>query len=235
MDITDIKRELQEIGDKERAQHSVRFFKCGKGEYGEGDVFIGATVPSQRAVAKKFVKIPIEEAFELLKSPIHEHRLTALFIIVDQYKKGDEQAKKHIYEKYLASIKKCVNNWDLVDSSAHKIVGEYVLRYPEKRASLYKLACSKSLWERRVAVISTFTLIRANQFVENLKIAEMLVNDDHDLMHKAVGWMLREVGNRDLDAEKKFLNKYYKQMPRTMLRYAIEKFEANDKAFYMKK
>ncbi|MEK9133127.1 MAG: DNA alkylation repair protein [Patescibacteria group bacterium] len=235
MFLTQIKNELRRLGNAEKAAHCGRFFKTAKGEYGEGDKFIGVTVPNQRMVARKFVKkLTTAEAFELLQSEIHEHRLTALFILVDHYKKASEKARKEIYELYLRNWKH-VNNWDLVDSSAHKIVGEYLLNNPDEREILYKLAYSKNLWEKRIAMISTFTLIRAKQFSEALKLAEILLKDKHDLMHKAVGWMLREIGNRDYAVEKVFLDKHYKQMPRTMLRYAIEKLPPGGKAFYMKK
>lgn len=235
MFLTEIKNELRRLGSAEKAVQCGRFFKTGKGEYGEGDKFIGVTVPDQRAVARKFVKkLTMAEVFELLRSEIHEHRLTALFILVDQYKKAADKAKKEIYELYLKNWK-YVNNWDLVDSSAHKIVGEYLLKNPAEREILYTLAHSKNLWEKRIAIISTFTLIRAKQFDEALKIAEIMLKDEHDLIHKAVGWMLREVGNRDHSTEKKFLDKHYKEMPRTMLRYAIEKFPPAEKTFYMKK
>lgn len=234
MSLNEIKNELKGLGDAERANHGERFFKTGKGEYGEGDKFIGVTVPSQREVAKKFKHIPLAEVFELMKSEIHEHRLTALFILVDKYKKADFKTKKQILDFYLANLK-YVNNWDLVDSSAHKIVGEYLLKYPEERDILYKLARSNHLWSKRVAIISTFTLIRDKQFDDALKIAEILLKDGHDLMHKAVGWMIREIGNRDHAMEKKFLDKYFKCMPRTMLRYAIEKLPSAEKSFYMQK
>lgn len=235
MFLTQIKKELERLGNAEKAVHCARFFKTGKGEYGEGDKFIGVTVPDQRKVTRAFVKkLTTAEAFELLKSEIHEYRLTALFILVDHYKKAPEKTKKEIYELYLKNWK-YVNNWDLVDSSAHKIVGEYLLKNPRERAILYELAHSKNLWEKRIAMISTFALIREKQFMEALKIAEIVLKDTHDLMHKASGWMLREIGNRDHYIERKFLDKHYKQMPRTMLRYAIEKLPPTEKAFYMKK
>jgi len=234
MSLSEIKNELKRLGDAERATHALRFFKTGKGEYGEGDKFIGASVPTQRAVAKKFKQIPLIEVFELMKSEFHEHRLTALFILVDKYKKADEKTKKQIADFYLANLK-YVNNWDLVDSSAHKIIGEYLLENPGERDILYKLARSNHLWSKRVSIISTFTLIREKQSNDALKIAEILLKDEHDLMHKAVGWMIREIGNRDHATEKKFLDKHFKYMPRTMLRYAIEKLPPAEKSYYMKK
>lgn len=219
--LNSLKKDLLAESDPLKKKGLSRFFKTGKGEYGEGDIFLGVTVPKIRIVAKKYKDLSIVEVQSLLRSPIHEERLTALLILVENFRKSDEAKKTEIFNIYLKNTK-YINNWDLVDLSASRIVGEYLKDKPAK--VLNKLARSKSLWERRIAIISTFQFIWEGKFTETLKISEILLNDPHDLIHKAVGWMLREVGKRSLETEKQFLNKYYKQMPRTMLRYAIEKF-----------
>ena len=226
-----IKKDLNKLGTKKRAEASAWFFKTGKGEYGEGDVFLGITVPEQRKIAKKYFNLSLNNLKILISSKIHEYRLISLFILINKYKKSDNKDKKKIFNFYLKNTK-CINNWDLVDISAPNIVGDYLLSKDKK--ILYKLAKSKNLWERRISIISTFRFIRENQFKDTLKISEILLNDEHDLIHKAVGWMLREIGKRDQKIEEKFLKKYYKTMPRTMLRYAIEKFEENKRKSYLK-
>ncbi len=225
-------KELKARSDKNRAKNSAWYFKTGKGEYGEGDVFIGVKVLDQRVVAKKyFKKISIKEAFELLKSKIHEYRLTALFILDYKFPKLSDSEQKEVVDLYLKNAK-YINNWDLVDSSAHIILGAYMIEHPENRKILYGLSKSKNIWERRIAVITTFAFIRENDYKDALKIAEILLEDSHDLIHKAVGWMLREVGNRNLWTEEEFLAKHWAKMPRVMLRYAIEKFGEEKKKFY---
>lgn len=224
-----LRSELRELGSPEKAKFLLRFFKTGEGQYGFGDVFIGVTVPQQRIIARKYKNIVLKEVETLLKSPVHEERLTALFILVYQFEKGDENTKKEIYNFYLKNIK-YVNNWDLVDSSAAQIVGDYL--HDKDKKVLYKLARSRNLWERRISIIATYDFIRRGRFDETLKISEMLLSDRHDLMHKAVGWMLRKVGKRDQKAEEEFLKTHYKTMPRTALRYAIEHFSPFKKAFY---
>lgn len=209
----------------------AQFFKTGKGEYGEGDVFYGVTVPETRSVAKRFQHLPLTECKKLLRSKVHEERLLALLILVSQFERGDDADRAAIYSFYMKNLK-WVNNWDLVDSSAHYIVGAHLL--DRSRAPLYKLARSKNLWEKRIAIIATFWFIRRNDYSDALKISEILLQDDHDLIHKAVGWMLREIGNRDLATEQKFLRKHYQKMPRTMLRYAIEKFPEATRKSYLK-
>lgn len=221
--------DLNAYANPKKAKDCAWFFKTGKGEYGEGDVFLGITVPLQRKLAKKYKDLSLKHTEQLLSSKIHEHRLTALFILIDKYRKGD---KEEIVNLYLKNAKR-VNNWDLVDSSAHHILGDYLLDKP--RNILYKLAKSKNLWEKRIAIISTAAFINKNDFKDTLRISEILLNDDHDLIHKAVGWMLREVGKKDQSVEEKFLKKYHKTMPRTMLRYAIEKFSPAKRKFYMKR
>lgn len=233
MSLNKIKKELKQLSNPKKAEQAMRFFKTGKGEYAEGDRFIGIGSPMQRKTAKENIETKLEDVQELLNSEIHEYRQTALLILVYKFqnKKTPKSEKEKIYKLYLKNTKK-INNWDLVDVSAPHVPGAYLLN--KDRKILYKLAKSNNLWEKRIAIISTFAFIRNNQFEDTLKISEILLNDEHDLMHKAVGWMLREVGNRDLKTEEKFLKKHYKKMPRTMLRYAIEKFEENKRQKYLK-
>ena len=230
--IDQIKKDLLELRSPKQAKILSRFFKTSKGEYGEGDVFLGVIVPEQRKVAKKYLNLSLKDLQELLSSKIHEYRLTSLFILIDKYRKSDEKSKKEIVDFYLKNTKN-INNWDLIDLSSGKILGNYLLN--KNKSILYKLAKSKSLWERRISIMSTSEFIRSNKFDDTLKISEILLKDKHDLIHKAVGWMLREVGKRYLAVEEKFLKKYYKKMPRTMLRYAIEKCEEKKRRYYLGK
>jgi len=229
--LNELKKDLGKLNNPEKAKIYARFFKTGKGEYGEGDIFIGITVPEQRTIAKRYLALSLKEIEEILSSKIHEYRLTALLILVERYKKNISE-RKEIVNFYITKLK-YVNNWDLVDVSADKILGSYLM--DKEKFMLYKLASSENVWERRIAIISTFYFIKKNKFEDTLKIAEILLNDKHDLIHKAVGWMLREVGKRNQDIEEELLKKYYKIMPRTMLRYAIEKFDNKKKTAYMKK
>ena len=231
MDIRTIKSELRGLANKENAEGAQRFFKTGPGEYGEGDKFLGIRVPVLRKLAKEYQMIGVEEAGHLLKSPIHEERLLSLFILIHIYSKGEEAEKKGIYKLYLNNTR-FINNWDLVDASAEHIVGNFLINKEKK--PIYRLAKSGDLWERRISIISTFCFIKHGQYSETMKIAEMLLHDNEDLIHKAVGWMLREVGKRDQPLEEEFLKKYYKEMPRTMLRYAIEKFSELKRQHYLK-
>ncbi|MEA2098089.1 MAG: DNA alkylation repair protein [Patescibacteria group bacterium] len=226
-----LKKELKILSNPKQAEILQRFFKTGKGEYGEGDIFLGVKVPIQRKVAVGFRGLSQKDIEKLLNSKIHEYRMTALLILIDQYEKADEREKKMIFNFYIKSSEN-INNWDLVDISAPKIVGDYLMKKP--RTVLYKFARSKNLWQRRIAIISTFTCIRNNDFDDTLKISKMFLLDEHDLIHKAVGWMLREVGKRDQGIEEEFLKKYYLKMPRVMLRYAIEKFDEKKRKFYLK-
>lgn len=221
-----IQSDLQKLADKKRAALLARYFKTGKGEYGEGDVFIGLTVPQVRAIAKKYKELPLADVEKLLHNKIHEYRLTALIILTGK------KLSKEIVDLYLRNTT-YINNWDLVDLSSHEILGTYLLDKPRK--ILYTLAKSKNIWERRIAVISTFAFLRNGDISDSLKLAELLRNDPHDLMHKAVGWMLREVGKRDEKALVDYLSTRYKTMPRTMLRYAIEKFTPARRTFYLAK
>ena len=225
-----VKNELAKLSDPENALKLQGFFKTGKGEYGEGDVFLGLRVPDQRRVAKKYRKAPLTDVSELLRSEIHEHRLTALFILTEQFNKGDEETRRRIVDLYLSNTA-YVNNWELVDSSAHKILGEWLI--DKERGLLYELARSESLWERRISVISTFAFIRRGDLVDAVALAEALVDDEHDLIHKASGWVLREVGKKDQSVLEKFLLDHYKTMPRTMLRYSIERLPEELRRFYM--
>lgn len=217
--------DLQKFASPAKAKSSAWFFKTGPGQYGEGDVFIGVTVPDQRKVANRYKDLPLVEIEKLLSSPIHEHRLTALIIL------AGKTVDKEIYDFYFRHTDR-INNWDMVDLSA-QIVGKYL--QDKDRNMLRKLAVSKNLWERRIAIVATHTFIKANDFATTFTIAEILLKDAHDLIHKAVGWMLREVGKRDQEAEEKFLKKYYKTMPRTMLRYAIERFSEKKRHEYLAK
>lgn len=226
----DLEKDLQKLKNPAKVKILQRFFKTGKGEYGEGDIFLGLTVPQQRQVAKKYPNLTLKELQKLLSSKIHEYRLTALSVLMTKYKKASGVEKKKIFDFYLKNTKN-INNWDLIDLSAPSIVGDYLL--DRERSILYKLAKSESLWEKRIAILSTYTFIRNNDFEDTLKISEMLLKDNHDLIHKAVGWMLREIGKKDQKAEEQFLKKHSRQMPRTMLRYAIERFDEEKRMFYL--
>jgi len=227
--------ELQNvIAQKASKQHAVilqRFFKTGPGEYGEGDVFLGITVPVQRTIANQFQHIPLVDLQVLLKSKFHEERLIALLILVAKYKHANEAVRENLFNFYLKNSAK-INNWDLVDLSADKIVSAFLI--DKEKSLLFKLAKSTNLWERRISIISTFYFIRNGIFEITFQIAEQLLRDQHDLIHKAVGWMLREIGKRDLEPEEEFLKLHYKKMPRTMLRYAIEKFPETKRQAYLK-
>lgn len=231
--VNDVKKQLAMRVKNGKASALQRFFKTGKGQYGEGDVFIGVMVPQQREVAQMFQDIELKELEKLLESEVHEHRLTALFILVKRYQKLKNAAhKKELFEFYI-SHRNCINNWDLVDSSARQIVGEYLC--DKDKEILYDFAQTGNLWERRIAIIATNYFITHGNFNDTMKIAEILMDDKEDLIHKAVGWMLREIGNVNHDVEEEFLKKHYQKMPRTMLRYAIEKFTPARKAFFMAK
>ncbi len=229
-----LEQELLSIKDEQRAKVSASFFKTGKGQYGEGDIFLGVVVPKQREIAKKYLDLNFQELQELLNSKIHEERLISLIILINQYKKAkkDRLKKRQIFEFYLKNTSR-INNWDLVDLSAPTIVGDFLEK--EDTGILKQLAKSENLWERRIAIISTYNFIRKRNFGEALSISDILLKDEHDLIHKAVGWMLREIGKRNTNVLELFLNTRYKDMPRTMLRYSIEKLEKDKKKFYMKK
>jgi 3-methyladenine DNA glycosylase AlkD len=231
MNTEEIREHLrQRLADNEKAKILQGFFKTGPGQYGEGDVFLGITVPALRKLTRECRDVSVAEAARLLKSVVHEERLLALLLLVRAYADGDDEAKKNIYNIYLKSTR-YINNWDLVDLSAPNIVGNYLL--DKSRKPLYALAKSRDLWKRRIAILATFALIKQNDYEDTLGISELLLRDEHDLIHKAVGWMLREVGKRSLSAEEQFLKRQYKKMPRTMLRYAIERFPEGKRKKYL--
>ncbi|MFH1992895.1 MAG: DNA alkylation repair protein [Pseudomonadota bacterium] len=231
MNIKTIQKKLHKLGNPENAKTLQRFFKTGPGEYAEGDVFWGIKVPEIRKVAKECQDIPGEAAAALLRSPVHEQRLLALFILIHKYKKEHENEKRRIFELYLENIQH-VNNWDLVDGSAGHIVGAFLM--DKSKTPLYRLAKSNNLWERRIAILATFHFIKHGELSETLIISKILLADKEDLIHKAVGWMLREVAKRDMLTAETFLKEHYHRMPRTMLRYAIERFEKSKRQNYLK-
>jgi len=225
-----LRRVLDGAADPEKAAFHQRFFKTGPGEYGEGDRFRGIKVPVLRKLCREYQSMPTIEVVALLKSDFHEDRLLALIILVRQFERGDEGDKKRIYDLYLANTS-YINNWDMVDCSAPNIVGAYLRE--RSRAPIHRLAKSASLWERRIAALATFHFIRRGEFDDGLRVAKALLNDEEDLIHKAVGWMLREIGSRNMGVEEEFLRLYCKTMPRTMLRYAIEKFPEPKRQRYL--
>ncbi|HNW96324.1 MAG TPA: DNA alkylation repair protein [Candidatus Paceibacterota bacterium] len=231
-ELLELQKAIKKSSNKKKADVLQRFFKTGKGQYGEGDVFVGIVVPVQRIIAKTYQNLALLDIQKLLDSKIHEERLIALLILVFQFQEVDLKKRRIVFDFYLKNTKN-INNWDLVDLTAPNIVGQYLLN--KDRKILYKLARSKDLWKKRIAIISTFTFIKNNQFEDTLAIAGILLNDKHDLIQKAVGWMLREVGKRNLGIEEEFLQKYYQKMPRTMLRYAIEKFSEKKRKYYLMK
>ncbi len=232
MSLLKLRADLKQLSDPQKAVILQRFFKTGPGEYAHGDRFLGVVVPRQREVARKYRQLSLPETVTLLKSSFHEERLVALFILVDKFKRADDQDKKRIYDLYLRHTR-FINNWDLVDSSADKIVGPY-LEGRDQRI-LIRLARSRSLWERRIAMLATFYFIKKGNFVSALKVAQILLTDPHHLIHKAVGWMLREIGKRDLTVEEHFLSQHCQNMPRTMLRYAIERFPKAKRLAYLQR
>lgn len=232
MTAKDIQAELELYATAEKREYLPYFFKTGKGQYGEGDKFLGVVVPDTRKVAKKHKGVAFDVITEMLGSEYHECRLCALLMLVERFKKAKEEERKLIAEFYLANTTS-INNWDLVDLTAKDIIGEYLV--DKDRAILYQLAESSLLWDQRIAVISTFAFIRRNDFKDIVTLSEKLLDHKHDLMHKATGWMLREAGKRDKGILIAFLDRYNKKMPRTMLRYAIEKLDAEERAHYMKK
>lgn len=228
-----IDKSLRKLADKEKAKILQGFFKTGKGQYGEGDVFWGVSVPDVRKLAIMSWGTEMWVLEKFLKSGVHEKRLLALLILIEKYKRvGYDGGREALYKFYLKNLEN-VNNWDLVDLSAPNIVGDYLLTKKDRRI-LVELAKSENLWKKRIGIIATFTFIRNGEFDDTLKISKILLGDSHDLIHKAVGWMLREVGKRDLEVEESFLKIHYKNMPRTMLRYAIEKFDEDKRKKYLR-
>ena len=219
--------ELEKLYSKERAEHSKRFFKTGKGEYSEGDIFIGLSMGEQREIAKKYTKLSLSNLQKLLNSKVHEYRMVAGLILTKKFNENPEE----VFNFYIKNSKR-FNNWDLVDVTCPRIVGNFLVDKDKK--TIYNLAKSKSLWEKRIAIVSTFAFIKENQFADTLKISEILLDDKQDLIHKAVGWMLREVGKRDVEVLKDFLKINYKKLPRTTLRYAIERFPEKERKKFLK-
>ena len=228
--LKELEKRVKEKSSFQKSKIMQRFFKTGKGEYGEGDIFLGLTVPESRNIALDFLNLSLDDIKTLLKSKIHENRLIGLLILVERFKNSDENDRKIIYNFYLENTR-MVNNWDLVDLSADKILGKSLLHKNKK--ILYELSKSVNLWERRISIISTFEFIRNNNFKDALKISEILIKDKQDLIHKAIGWMLREIGKRDKKVLERFLEKNYQKMPRTTLRYAIEKFDDKKRKKYL--
>lgn len=232
--ITEISKRLRSLANPLDARQQARFFKTGCGQYAEGDRFLGIRVPVLRKLAKQYADIPLQESIRLLQSPLHEQRLLALLILIRLYQRTDEATQKRIYRAYLNNTA-YINNWDLVDVSADKIVGDWLFHHPPERVMLEKLVRSRDLWRRRIAVMATFYFIRQGVFSPTLQLAALLINDRHDLIHKATGWMLRELGKRDRQTERDFLDRHVVNMPRTMLRYAIEKFPPALRQHYLKR
>lgn len=230
--LNQVQRDLLKLSNPRKAQVLSGFFKTGKGQYGEGDVFLGISVPDQRKVAIKHKNLSLEQIQNLLLSKIHEYRLTALLILVQKYNKSDNKTRKKIFDFYIRNIKN-INNWDLVDLSAENILGDYL--FDKDKKLLYLLAKLDNLWEKRISIISTFYFIKNKQYKDALKISQILLGDKHDLIHKAVGWMLREIGKRDQKTLEDFLKKHLKKISRTALRYAIEHFSKAKRQSYLKK
>lgn len=224
-----VRAHIRSFADPERARFCERYFKTGPGGYAEGDRFLGLSAPQSRSIVKASWKLPVEDAATLLQSPMHEDRVIALLILCERYRRNEGE-RQRIFDLYLANTSR-INNWDLVDLSAGQIVGAHL--FPRGGPVITRLAKSELLWERRIAVLATFHFIRQHSFAEPLRVAKILLRDDHDLIHKAVGWMLREIGKRDLAIERQFLDEFADRMPRTMLRYAIERFPEALKAHYM--
>lgn len=230
-----LKKDLRSVARKEKAVALMRYFKTGVGQYGEGDIFLGVMVPQSRVIAKKYANLSFVDLQRLLDSPIHEERLVAFLILVLQYQNGDATLREKVFSFYVKNLRRA-NNWDLVDLSASKILGMHLFGAPKKmRSLLTKLSTSANLWERRAAIVATFYFIDQGEFESSFDIVKRLLTDKHDLIHKALGWMLREVGKRDLSVLENFLleNNRYKIMPRTMLRYAIEKFPEQKRRKYL--
>jgi 3-methyladenine DNA glycosylase AlkD len=231
MTANDVRVKLRHLGSPARAEASKRYFKTGPGQYGEGDIFYGNCAADVRQLAREYQSIAEAELLKLLRSPFHEERGVALLIFVRRFPKAEPSARRHIYETYLAHTE-FINNWDLVDISAPRVVGAYL--FDRSRKPLYQLVRSPGLWERRISMISTAYFIGQHDFTDTLELAERLLGDREDLIHKAAGWMLREVGKRDMDVARRFLAAHYDRMPRTMLRYAIERFPEAERQAYLK-
>lgn len=229
--LNELIKEIQSKANPEKAKLLQRFFKTGKGEYGEGDIFLGLTVPIQRIIAKKYKDISLPKLQELIKSKFHEYRLIALLILTYKFEKANEKTQEEIFNFYLKNTK-YINNWDLVDLTSTRVMGKFLFEKDKK--ILYKLVNSKDLWEKRISIISTLYFVSKNEFQDALTISELLLKDKHDLIHKAVGWTLREIGKRDKEVLRKFLRQHYQDLPRTTLRYAIERFPEEERKKWLK-
>jgi len=229
--LNELQKELKKLSNPKQAKLLQGFFKTGEDQYGEGDIFLGIMMPIQRKIAQRFINLDFKDIQKLLNSKIHEYRMVALLILTYIYSQASNERKKEVYNFYLKNTKN-INNWDLIDVTSHKIIGDYLKDKP--REILYKLAKSENLWEKRISIISCFAFIKDNDFKDALNISKILLNDKHDLIHKAVGWVLREIGKKDQIIEENFLKKHYKNMPRTMLRYAIERFDEDKRLRYLK-
>lgn len=231
--VNKVRHDLESCADPLKAAHLPRFFQAYPGGYGEGDCFIGVSVPDQRKIARSYFQaFSLSELEKLIRDPLHECRLTAIFILILKFEKAETEPEREALVKIYLDNLMWINNWDLVDSSAYKILGPHLFR--KDRSALYDLAASGELWKQRVAVITTLFFIRNKDYADILNLARLLLRHEHDLMHKAIGWMLREVGNRDFDLEYNFLKQHYRVMPRTMLRYAIEKFDEELRQKFLK-
>ncbi|MCX6784725.1 MAG: DNA alkylation repair protein [Candidatus Komeilibacteria bacterium] len=233
MKAEEVIKDLKKLANPKKAKILSRFFKTEPGQYGEGDVFWGITVPAQRQIVKKYLTLPLSEIKKLLHNKVHECRLTGVLILVDQFEKTNEVNRKRLHRFYLANSVR-MNNWDLVDCSARMMVGEYLVQHQAEIKLLDKLVKSKNLWQRRIAVLASWAFIRRGRFDVILDLTKKLMNDSHDLMHKAVGWMLREVGKKDQKVLEKFLDEYATKLPRTALRYAIERLSPDQRFYYIK-
>ncbi len=235
--LNELIRELIFHKNSEKAKIYQRFFKTRSGEYGEGDVFLGLTMPQQREIAKKYPNLSLSNLQKLLNSEIHEHRMISLIILTNKYKEASKDNKKELIEElvnfYLKNAKK-INNWDLVDVTAPSILGHYLLKNPKQIKIIYNLSKSKNLWEKRISIVSTYALIKENKLADTLKISEILLTEKHDLIHKAIGWMLREVGKQNIEVLKDFLKTHYEKIPRTTLRYSIERFPEKERKRILK-
>ena len=233
MSAEDVKKELARVASPEKAAYLPRFFKALPGGYAEGDVFLGVTVPEQRRVARRHRDLPLSEVAELVRSPVHEHRFTGLLVLVARFESGESSTRERLFafcREHLARV----NHWDLVDLVAPRLIGPHLVEHPETRPLLDTWVRSASVWERRIAIMSTWAFIRRGEVEETLRLAGLLVEDRHEMVHKAVGWMLREVGKKDRAREEAFLERHAARMPRTMLRYALEHFSPERRVYYMR-
>jgi 3-methyladenine DNA glycosylase AlkD len=230
---SEVRASLKAVADPEKAAFYPRFFKAGKGEYAEGDRFLGVVVPEQRRVARQYSELSLSEVGGLLRSPIHEYRNTALLILAEKVRRGDDETAENVYELVMRHVDR-INHWDLVDLAAPKLIGPRLRGRPQRMKLLDEFAASPDLWRRRIAIMSTFPFVQRCEFGPTLRLADRLLDDAHDLIHKAVGWMLREVGNRDRQKLLRYLDRRAARMPRTMLRYAIEKLPESRRQRYLK-